>query len=59
MSEEYHPLETKTRLVFCTGCGEQYWASERCPFCAARPKLFYDRLGISRFLMDHEYGSEW
>lgn len=48
--------ESKPRLTFCIRCGEQYWAvEERCPYCDARPKPLYDRLGITRILMEDEY----
>ena len=52
--------ESKPRLNFCTSCGEQYWAvEERCPHCDARPKPLYDRLGITRALMEDEYRTKW
>jgi hypothetical protein len=52
--------QSKPRLNFCIRCGEQYWAvEERCPHCGARPNPFYDRLGITRALMEDEYRIEY
>ena len=59
MTEEPRASEGMRKLVFCTSCGEQYWADERCPYCDARPKLLYDKLGITRFLQEQEYPIDW
>ncbi|MBM3301123.1 MAG: hypothetical protein FJY85_14350 [Deltaproteobacteria bacterium] len=59
MNDELHVARPKLRLVFCTDCGQQYWADERCPYCDARPKPHYNRLGITRFLMEDEYRIKW
>jgi len=59
MNEELRAAQPKQRLVFCTDCGQQYWAEERCPSCDARPKPQSDRLGITRFLMEDEYSIQY